>query len=898
MRNRFLLVPVLFGLGLTGPDVATAQVYVIESDSARFMDASNVIAGADRGLEVYALEEKDGWVKTVEPGSQRLAWVRKSETKRKVFTKAQLAEEADLWNRMTTIEAYVNAPTATAAQLQEALTCSRELRRFWNDKHPHAAIAVHYAGLIAIKVGALAQAQTLLTQALELHRNLYGKASPRTASLHLDLANLALNTGELKTGVEHARSAWQINRDALGVNHPDAIAALVPAAQAMELIDDYEDALEKYRIVHRIWLKHYGPDDLRTLQIDTKIAKQLARLGRKTEAIPIFESLIKRLVAQHPQQEALIAVNRARLASTRMDATDSASIQAYQEAVDVIHQRFPRELESLRTEQSLLVQSLLSQDDFSTAFRIVDDSLRRLGRSIRREFWGMTDEQQRDFLLSSDGYAFFKGVSLAMDFAKHQQIVAVSSEWLINGKGLVQEAQSVQAGVLLDLQKRDAWSSQPYVTLDDFRNALPEGAVYADLLRFMDFDYDAGQPAEDADFRYAAWIIHRQGNVQLLDLGPADPIDQAIRDLRVKLTNSLKDIKESGVEAAYESLLPKLQTVSRLIWQPIAKASGNPDDLIISPDHLTWLLPWAALLNEDGTFAVESCNVRLELSGRDIVRTNPTQARQPAVIFAAPAYDSEVSEPVLDQTRAIDISGLGFGDVLKLPPVASLASSAAEASFISPFIKQLTGQPPRMLLQEQALESAFRELHGPEILVVSTHGFTLSEHRSATAASDSESRSLSGDNGAVGNLLVNPLLQCGLMLAGANRHRSIDRLENDGVLTGLEISATDLKGTRLAVLSACETGLGDLENAGGVVGLRRAFHVAGAESVLASLWEVKDRDTAILIVGLFQALARNSHVGTALQEAQINHIHTHRNRFGVAHPFYWAAFTLTGESHF
>ena len=134
----------------------------------------------------------------------------------------------------------------------------------------------------------------------------------------------------------------------------------------------------------------------------------------------------------------------------------------------------------------------------------------------------------------------------------------------------------------------------------------------------------------------------------------------------------------------------------------------------------------------------------------------------------------------------------------------------------------------------------------------------------------------------------NPLLRSGLALAGANRLRSG---QDDGVLTALEVAGLDLAGTELAVLSACETGVGAVQNGEGVYGLRRALVLAGVRTQIASLWKVDDAATKDLMIDYYRRLQAGAGRSQALREAQLAMLKSPTR----AHPYYWASFIAIGE---
>ncbi|MEQ9411469.1 MAG: CHAT domain-containing protein [Fuerstiella sp.] len=621
----------------------------------------------------------------------------------------------------------------------------------------------------------------------------------------------------------------------------------------------------------RILRQTFGDDDPRTLKIQGRQADVLARLDRQEEAVRSYDHILQALTRQTKPDQRWIARTRLQLEFLKLNPDDPQTVTAILNRIAVFETEFPSDAGFAESRQEQLVTTLLAVGQTKVAFQIMDSMLKQLRQQIRVDIWGMSAQQQADYLVFADGSRFFSAIAAAVGHLDSADVIRQSSEWLINGKGLVREAQSVQSGYRDDLQRRQSWADEPYVTATDVRQALPDGAVFVDLIRY-DVSADSSSRENQSASHYAAWLTPKAGSQQIILLGDAQQIDSQIAELRTQLTQTARRVSEIGPAEAMAILKPALQAVSRQVWRPIAAACKESRLLIISPDQSTWLLPWSALLNDDDrTFAVETHRLQLELSGRDLLLQDNNDVG-PAAIFADPDYG-----PVRNADAAPEGRGPGF--IGKVPSVSALAYSAQEAAAARPALELVTGRPPVMLLGQQAEESRFKQLHSPAVVLLSTHGFFLASPDLPVDVADT------GD----------PLLRCGLMLAGANRHRAIDQLDNDGVLTGLEILQSDLRHTQLAVLSACETGVGRLEATGGVIGLRRAFHLAGVRCVMSTLWSIPDLETALLVRNFFDSLTRTADVRSALQAAQRQRIQELRSRHGAAHPYFWAAFTVSGN---
>jgi len=274
-------------------------------------------------------------------------------------------------------------------------------------------------------------------------------------------------------------------------------------------------------------------------------------------------------------------------------------------------------------------------------------------------------------------------------------------------------------------------------------------------------------------------------------------------------------------------------------------------------------------------------------SGRDLLRLQvPRESRTGPLVVANPAFG--ISHIAYSPSRKIalpvesDASGTSHADFSRawFPPLPGTAGEAKALKAILPQGKVLTG--------EQATKTALQQANAPRILHIATHGFFLKDEKPGPSNSRSIGLTVINRVSPENGVLVDPLLRSGLALAGANLHGENG---DNGVLTAKEAAGLNLWGTKLVVLSACDTGVGEVKNGDGVYGLRRALVLSGSETQVMSLWPVSDIGTRDLMIAYYQGLQRGEGRSAAMRDVQLRMLRSPTRR----HPYYWASFIQSGE---
>jgi CHAT domain-containing protein len=411
--------------------------------------------------------------------------------------------------------------------------------------------------------------------------------------------------------------------------------------------------------------------------------------------------------------------------------------------------------------------------------------------------------------------------------------------------------------------------------------------VLIDIVRLDPHRISLGKPTERQPARYVAWVTGKTGASKVTDLGPAAEIDAAVAAARKAITDAPSAIRADGESAAEKKLRDFAGALTRLVLEPLQKAAGPAKVWFVAPDGELWLYPWAALPTADGYLA-EVVDVRYVTSGRDVLPRQSSPASGEAVIVADPDFDAGSGR----ERAAKEAPGGERGIASLLGRVVRLPGTAIEAQAVAPKLAALTAREPKQFTGEQATERRLRAAGRPRVLILATHGFFLPPDSKHRAARDDWFQSLTLAL-TFGDEAVNPLRRSGLLLAGCNREPESG--DDDGVLTGLDVLGLDLRGCELVVLSACETGLGEVRHGEGVGGLRQAFLAAGAERVMSTLWQVPDLESARLMARCFELQAGGQPAAAALRKSQLEAVQRRREKNAAAHPFFWAAYTLTGQ---
>jgi CHAT domain-containing protein/tetratricopeptide (TPR) repeat protein len=744
--------------------------------------------------------------------------------------------------------------------------------------HPNVATSLNNLAGLYWAQGAYRKAEPLLIRALDICEKALGPMHPDVAQSLNNVAFLYEVQGAYdKAESLHVRSL-SIRETALGPLHPDVAESLNNLAALYSTQAKYNKAEPHLIRALAIVEKVFGPSDLHVARSLNNLAAVYQLAGAHDKAEPIYVralDILKNALGRWHPDVATVLNNLATLSWARGAYGQAESFLA--RAAEIQEQRlrteFPQLSEPRKRAMMMLVQGetdavvSLHADSMpaSTSARdlALTTILQRKGRILDSVVDGGSHLRShltpllRDKL---DALSRARSELIALLYAPAGPTGASGRDAVSSARARIDELETTLSAA----SEAFGIQSEP-VTLSKIQAALPAGAALVEFVRYRRFD--ARQPHPWQEERYVAYLVTAGGPPEWVALGATAPVDAQI----------------AAVLAAMDSKTPvetsraALQRLDASVFAPIRARLTSVSHVILAPDGKLNLVPFEALVDSEGRYALDRYLMSYVTTGRDLLRFAAHHSpRSAATIIAAPDYGPPKS-------TTCDTLG----------SLCPLKGALGEATDLRRYFAALP------LTGQRATKSALMGMTGPAVLHIATHGFYARDASplpihpvSAAFAQGGRPRGMFVDSGVTSLLPPLPrfedptdgLDRAGLAMAGANQGP-------EGIVTAREIAGFDWWGSQLVVLSACETGVGAVPSGDGVYGLRRALVLAGAASQVVSLWSVSDASTRQLMRDYYGELARGTGRAEALRQAKLRVLRQPR----YAHPYYWAAFIPAGD---
>ncbi len=729
-------------------------------------------------------------------------------------------------------------------------------REVLGERHLHYATSLNNLAMLYSAMGDHKAALPLYQKALAITRETLAESHPLHATFLNNLATLYSWMGDYKAALPLVQKALAITREALGERHPAYATSLNNLATQLQKMGDHKAALPLFQ--KAIALTKETPGERHPLHATclNNLALLYADMGDHKAGLPVAEralALRKEVFGERDHEYALCLHNLAYFVRQAGDHDAALSLNAkatalFKEALGERHPSYAHGLNSLaymhevgnRLGTALLLreQCLAVTRRQLAANASVQSERQQLAAAdaLRHQLACRLSLPDESAHFSHTHVLSWKGASFAAQQARRlflqtqtdpetrqiarELIDATRSLALLSSR--TDEASRKRAveytRIKEEKETRLAQLSEPFraslkpPSSEAFRTALPPGVVLVDLLAYFGMDPAKPRKGQSPQSLLAAWVLRAEAPTVRIDLGPTQPVEAALAGWR----EALEKGHDAGAAPA---------RLRALVWAPLEKHLAGAKFVLISPDGALGRLPFAALPGaKAGTFLLEEV---------------------PLAVLPVPQVLPRLLLPARGKASLLALGGVEFGD--GVGAWAALPATGPEAGEVGARFRTLLKKEATSLSGAKATKAALREaLPGHRFAHLATHGF-FAPPTMKSALEHERKPDPFGREGVTG---WHPGLLSGVVLAGANKPTA----EDDGILTALEIAEMDLSNVELAVLSACQTGLGKEAAGEGMLGLQRAFAVAGCKSVVSSLWSVNDAATAVLMERFYHHL--------------------------------------------
>ena len=802
----------------------------------------------------------------------------------------------------------------------ECLFEALEIReKVLGEEHPDYAANLVNIGILYNELGDYSKALEYHQKALEIIGKVIGKDHPSYAGSLANIGNSLSALGNYIKALDYYQQALDINGDVLGQNHPDYAHNLNSIGTCYWYLGDYAKALEFHEEALDILQKVYGGDHPELAGTQVNIALCLRHLGDNAKALEHYEQALTLLERYLGKEHPVYAFCLNNVAGLLFELGNYSRALAFTEqAMGIIEKslgkKHPEYAETLYNLGSFYLmlnefdkgsEYLASYSDLASS--IVTSSFSSLSESQRALFWDKY-------------YSFFRGlISSLTTLVPVPLMYQTVYDGALLGKGLLLNAETEMRKLILesgdeealkmysDIQERrislDRLYGNPVGNKEQIDSLdkdiekrqqvlMERSKVFGDYTRNLAMkwtDVQASLGKKDIAIEFDSYTLRDTTFYLALTLkqGYTEPH-------LVKLFDS-EDLKRIKPSQYYRS-----SVMTDLVWGNLEEELDGVENVYFSPSGELNNIGIEYLPDDDGKHLVsEKRNYYRLTSTRELAREHASGKMRDVTLYGGILYDfTPASSLTGEETESEKLARTATRSWVPLDSLFLsrrgwdyLPGTKEEAEAIS---KTLTSRriQNNLLEGKDGTEESFKALSGAkkDVIHIATHGFYWTETEAARSGMETSSFLLEGESKAPKE--DKALTRSGLLFAGAQN--AFDGMDipidvEDGILTAKEISRMDLRGTDLVVISACQSGLGEVTG-DGVFGLQRGFKKAGVQSIVMSLWEVDDEATKIMMTKFYENLAKGHSKYESFQEAQ-----KYLRKYDDGHydkPEYYAAFVL------
>ncbi len=791
--------------------------------------------------------------------------------------------------------------------------------------------------------GEYEKAESMYLQAIEIFKKVLGEEHPYYAFSLNNLAQLYQDLGNYKEAELLYLQALEIRKKTLGEEHLDYAASLSSLAGFYSDIGNYQKAESLYIQGLEIMKKVLGTEHPSCAIFLNSLALLYNTLGNYEKAETfVLQALIitKKVLGEEHPNYAFFLDNLAGL-YTKMGNYEKAEPLVIQ-GLEIKKKVFGEEHPDYATSLNILIDLYQNKGNYEKAEKLLIEVLQLIKLQNKQQL-GFLSEKEMSFYISSKNYVFKVYHSFILNRKNNNPAlmgesynIELFNKRLLLHSGMQMRQNILNAGDTTIIRIYNNWQalrkslanqySLPIEkrtldtkTIEEEANTLEKqltrsSSIFAQgqqliktkwkdiqselknnetSIEFSSFHYYDGKRWTDSTY-YVALVLRKNDEYpQMIYLCEEKQLDSVLNKVTgsdAQKTEQLYSARGVGINVTPQSL----QLASKLYdltWRPIDSLLKDINTVYYSPSGLLHKISFDAIAIPDSMCLLDKYKLVQLGSTAEIVGSEKEDryitVSDTAFLCGGINYDQMKKDKGIENDKELFAYNRGpqiSNDSTRSISWRYLPGTYKEAIYIDSLFKK-NKISTALYSDSNATETMFKNLSGkaPQVIHVSTHGYFFPEPKKEKP---NEAFIKMGEE--TYRFSENPLLRSGLILAGANyvwKGGEQTPGQDDGILTAYEVSNMNLYNTKLVVMSACETGLGDIKGSEGVFGLQRAFKMAGVDYIIMSLWKVPDKETTEFMKLFYSNCLSNHSIRESFYLTQT----TMRKKYV---PYYWAAFVL------